>query len=319
LDQRSFTAPIRRAARSAATAALLVGALSAGVTAQDMEPKAYSASPVGANFLVAAFNASSGSIVTDEALPLADVNAHVRGLGIGLGHTFNLFDKLALASATMPYAWATVTGKIQEQAAETHRSGLADARLKFSINLRGNDAMTAREFMAAPRRMIIGASLTAVAPAGQYYPTKLINIGANRWAYKPELGVSVPKGKWDIDAYGGVWLFADTSDYFPGTARKSQSPIVAIQGHASYTVRPRLWIAADGTWYSGGSVQVNDGPPSASLNNSRLGVTTSLPIGRRYSLKVAYTSGVIVRTGTNFRTVAVGWQMLWFSPRWSGR
>jgi hypothetical protein len=318
LAQRVFTAPIRRAARSAA-AAIVVAALSAGVSAQDMEPKAYSASPVGANFLVAVFNGSSGSIVFDETLPFSDVNAHVRGLGIGLGHTFNVLGKLALASAAMPYAWADVTGKIQEQAAETHRSGLADARLKFSINLRGNDAMSAREFAAAPRRTIVGVSLTAAAPAGQYYPTKLINIGTNRWAYKPEVGVSVPKGRWDIDAYGGVWLFADNPDFYPGTARKSQSAVVAIQGHASYSVRPRFWIAGDGTWYTGGSSRVNDGTPSASLNNSRLGLTASLPIGRRQSLKVAYTSGVTVRHGTNFRTVAVAWQTLWLSPRWSGR
>ena len=78
-----------------------------------MEPKAYSASPVGANFLVVVFNGSSGSIVFDETLPFSDVNAHVRGVGIGLGHTFGLFGKLALASAAMPYAWADVTGKIE--------------------------------------------------------------------------------------------------------------------------------------------------------------------------------------------------------------
>ena len=66
------------------------------------------------------------------------------------------------------YSWADVTGKVQEQAAEVHQSGLADGRFKVSINLKGNDAMTPREFAAAPRGTVIGASLTVAAPAGQY-------------------------------------------------------------------------------------------------------------------------------------------------------
>ena len=95
--------------------------------------------------------------------------------------------------------------------------------------------------------------------------------------------------------------------------------MLAIQGHASYTFRPRLWVAADGTWYRGGSSRVNDGDASTSLNNSRLGLTVSFPVGRRYSAKVAYGSGLVARTGTDFSTVAIAWQVLWLSPRWSGR
>ena len=51
------------------------------------------------------------------------------------------------------------------------------------------------------------------------------------------------------------------------------------------------------------------------MNNSRAGVTLSMPVGVRYSLKVAYGSGVFVRKGTNFTSVAVAMQALWLSPR----
>lgn len=298
---------------------VVITLLAARVAAQDMEPKAYSASPVGANFLVVGYNGSTGGIVFDPTVPITDVDAHVRGVVVGLGHTFSLFGKLALASAALPYAWADVTGKVQEQAGETHRSGLADGRFKVSVNLSGNDAMTPREFAAAPRRTVIGASLTIGAPTGQYYQTKLVNVGTNRWSYKPEVGISHPTGKWDLDAYFGAWFFTDNPAFYPGGSRKSQSPVVAIQGHGSYSVRRQLWIAADGTWYSGGSGKVGDGEPSASMNNSRLGLTASLPFGTNSSIKVSYTTGVVVRTGTNFKTVAVAWQKLWLSPRWSGR
>jgi hypothetical protein len=122
-----------------------------------------------------------------------------------------------------------------------------------------------------------------------------------------------------VDAYVGGWLFAANPDFFPGGVERTQNAIVAIQAHASYTIRPHLWIAGDGTWYRGGRSRVGTGAPSTPLNNSRLGVTVSFPIGARYSIKAAYGTGVIVRTGSNFNTVTVAWQALWLSPRWAGR
>jgi len=299
--------------------ALVCLAVSIPAAAQEMEPKAYSASPVGANFLVSSFTRSTGAIVFDPALPISDIQAGVNGLVVGVGHTMNLFGKLGLVSAGLPMAWAHVTGNVFEEAKEVQRNGFGDMRLKLSVNLRGNPAMSPREFRAAGRHTIVGASVAVVAPTGQYNGTKLINVGSNRWAIKPEVGVSVPKGHWDLDAYMGLWFFAANGDFFPGGARRTQERMVAIQGHGSYTVKPRFWIAGDATWYHGGSSRVGDGDPSVALNNSRLGVTTSFPLGRRYSLKAAYSGGMLVRTGSNFRTLSVAFQALWLSPRWSGR
>ena len=44
----------------------------------------------------------------------------------------------------------------------------------------------------APPRTIVGVSLLVQAPTGQYDPDRLINIGTNRWTFRPEVGVSVP-------------------------------------------------------------------------------------------------------------------------------
>jgi hypothetical protein len=42
--------------------------------------------------------------------------------------------------------------------------------------------------------------------------------------------------------------------------------------------------------------------------NSRLGVTLSLPVSRRQSLKISYSDGIAARVGGKFRTLSVGWQ-----------
>lgn len=278
-----------------------------------MEPKAYSASPVGANFLVVSGSWSAGNVLFDPTVPITDVHADVRGLVAGTGHTFNLFGKLALATVGVPLATVRASGNVFDAPHDVTRSGLADMRLKISVNLRGNPAMSPREFAQAPRRMVIGASLSASAPIGQYVGTHLINIGNNRWAFKPEVGISWPKGHWDIDAYVGGWIFMNNDDYFPGGAQRKQASVVGIQAHASYTVRRGLWIAGDGTWYRGGSARVNDGSPTTPQRNARVGVTASLPLSARQSVKIAYGRGAIVRTGTDFRTIAVAWQMVWLT------
>src|SRR4051812_35012098 len=296
---------------------VLAGLLATGAlaSAQDMEPRAYSASPVGANFLVVVVSRSTGAVLLDPAIVITDVHADANTFALGLGHTFNLFGKLGLLSVTLPYAVADITGKVMENTGELHRSGLADSRLKLSVNLHGNDAMSPREFAAAPTRTVVGASVAVTAPASQYSATKLINLGTNRWSVKPEVGVAVPRGRWDLDGYLGLLLYTDNTDFYPGGVGRSQNPLLSIQGHVSYSIRPRLWIAADTTWYRGGSAQNEGGNPSPALNNVRGGVTISLPVLKRYSLKVAYGSGVVARTGTDFRTVSVAWQALWLSPR----
>ena len=298
-----------------ASIGVVVALLTCGpaVDAQDLEPKAYSASPVGAAFLVVGLARSTGSVLTDPTLPLTDIDAKINGVPVAAGYTFGLFGRLALVTAAVPYGWGEVSGLVGEEARSVTRSGLTDARAKLSINLVGNPAMGLREFAKAPRKVIVGTSLTVTAPTGQYDPGKLINLGTNRWGFKPEVGVAVPKGRWDIDAYVGVWLFTDNEDFYPGGRTRSQGRVVALQGHASYTFRPRLWAAVDATWYQGGGATVDGGEPAGSMNNSRLGATVSFPMSRQQSLKLSYSSGVSVRTGTNFRTLSVGWQWLRFT------
>ena len=265
---------------------------------------------MGAEFLVVGLSRSTGSVLTDPTLPITDIEAKVYGVAVAAGYTFGLLGKLALVTAALPYAWGDITGTVFEEARAISRSGLTDIRAKLSVNLVGNPAMGAREFARTPRRTVVGTSFTVTAPTGQYDGQKLINLGTNRWAFKPEIGVAVPRGRWDFDGYVGVWFFTDNDDFFPGGRSRTQDPVVALQGHVSYTFKPRLWAAVDATWYQGGGARVDDGDPSSDLNNSRLGGTVSFPMGRRQSLKFAYSSGLSARTGTNFRTLSVGYQFL---------
>jgi len=296
---------------------LLLGAVAAGALAprahaQELEPRSYSPSPVGVNFVGASYAYSSGAVLIDPSVPLSDVNAYVNGIALGWGRTFGLLGRQALVTATLPYAFGDVSGKVFESQQSITRSGLADVKARLAVNLYGNPAQTPQEFARRQRSpLLVGTSLTVTAPTGQYYGDKLINLGTNRWAFKPEIGVSVPRRKFDLDAYAGVWFFTDNPDFYPGGQSRHQDPLSAYQGHVSYTFRPSLWIAADGTWYGGGATSVGGGPKSGRQDNSRLGVTLSLPLNASQSAKFAFSRGALVRAGSNFNTIIAGWQLRW--------
>jgi hypothetical protein len=282
--------------------------------AQDLEPHAYSASPVGLNFLVLGFGYSTGFVLFDPTLPLSNVKANLNIPTVGYGRTFGLLGRQSLLTVGLPYVWGDISGDVSEQRRSIRRSGLADIRMKFSINLRGNPARSPRKFAELRKRaFIVGTSLTVSAPTGQYDPAKLINIGTNRWAFKPELGISYPvKKRLDLDLYFGTWLFTHNMDYFPGRKLRQQDPVTTLQGHISYTFRTRLWIAADMTWYRGGAAIADHGTPTGEQNNTRAGLTFSIPLGAKQSFKLAYSAGTTARVGSDFKTLTVVWQYSWF-------
>jgi hypothetical protein len=133
----------------------------AGVAvAQDLEPRAYAAAPVGLNFLVLAGGRSTGDVVVDPSLPVEDVHASVNSLSLGFGTTVNVLGRTGLLVAVVPYVWADATGRVGDETGHASRTGLGDPRLKFSVNLLGGRAVGPREFARAQRRTIAGVSLT---------------------------------------------------------------------------------------------------------------------------------------------------------------
>ena len=280
--------------------------------AQDLEPRAYSPNPSGANFVLLAYGHTTGDVVFDPSVPITNVSASVNLTALFYGRTFGLFGRSASAAVQLPYVWGNVAGDVFEQRRSVYRSGLADLRLRLTTNLVGGPARVPRRVReaAAPARRS-GPAWSLLAPTGQYDPAKLVNVGTNRWAVKPELGLSHPAGRWWFEAYAGVWLFRENHDFFGGSTRE-QSPLLALQGHVSYTFRPRLWLAGDATFYTGGRTTV-DGAQKADLQrNSRLGLTAAIPLRRSSAFRISWARGVVTRIGGDFTTLAVGYQFLWF-------
>lgn len=295
-----------------ATGLLLLTALAASAAgAQDLEPRSYSASPVGTNFLVAAYGRSSGDLVFDAAAPISDAQAEINLATAAYSKVFDLGGHQSSVLVAVPYLWGDASGNVGETSQSISRSGFGDTRVKFSTLLIGGPALSREAFASRKPGPIVGISLLAIAPTGEHMPDKLINLGSNRWAFKPEIGVSYPIGRWQADAYAGVWFYGE-NDQFLGGLRQEREPMGTFQAHLSYTFRPGLWAALNTTYYTGGATVIDGKLEANRQENARIGLTVSAPITQRQSLLFSYSQGTVTRFGGDFASFTISWRTLWF-------
>jgi len=179
----------------------------------------------------------------------------------------------------------------------------------------GGPALQPQQFVKWHQKVLLGASLRVIAPTGQYDPTKLVNWGINRWAFKPELGYSQRWGHWVLDGYAGVWFYTTNPAYYsiPTPQPQTESPIGALEGHLSYDFKKgRLWASLDGNFWWGGITALNGiRNRDTKQTSSRIGATASVPFTKHQPVKVSYSDGAFIRFGGNYNSVSVAWQYSW--------
>jgi hypothetical protein len=294
------------------TALVLAPVFAGDARSQELEPRAYLPAPTGTMFVLGGFGRSEGGILFDPSLDIGNVQADLWITTTGFGYTFGWLGRQTRVLAVFPTAWGAIAGDVHAQSQRQEIGGLVDPRFKLSVGLIGMPALTLSEFARAPRRTSVGASVTVVPPWGQYTSSQLVNLGYNRWAIKPEIGISKPWGRWTLEGSGGLWLFTANRSYYPGHVLKRQDPVLALQGHASYSLPHRSWLAINGTWFAGGQTRVDRALSPDLQRNTRVGMTLSIPIVGQQSVKFAYSIGATTRRGSDFNTFNATWQLVMF-------
>jgi hypothetical protein len=288
------------------------------VHAQDLTPRAYVITPLHSNAVSLSYVFNDGELLFDGTVPITGATGRLSVPALSLYHSLSVFGRSANVTATLPYGVGTFKGTVVGAELSAYRSGLLDSVFRFSLNLKGAAAMELGQMRQWRQKHLLGASLKLVAPTGQYDPTKLINLGGNRWAIKPELGYSGRRGHFVLDAYASVWFFTRNPEFFsrnqyvPGTQDQTQDPIVAFETHLSYDVKPRLWLSLDGNFWYGGRTSSNGVENPATLQkSSRIGVTASFPLTPHQAIKIGFADGAYVRFGGNYKIASVAWQYSW--------
>jgi len=283
--------------------------------AQDLSPRAYLITAVNSNAVTLTASFYTGGINLGGTVPITGATGTYVVPIATLYHSLNFFGRSANINLALPYGVGNFSGDVLGKGRSAYRSGLLDFTMRFSVNLKGGPAMQAKEYAKWKQKMILGASLKVIAPTGQYSPTKLINWGINRWAFKPEFGYSQRWGNWILDGYAGVWFYTRNDAFFnkPLPTPQTEEPIGSFEGHLSYDFsKQRMWASLDGNFWFGGVTALNGiRNPVTRQTASRIGGTFALPITKHQSLKFSYSDGTYVRFGGNYNNVAVAWQYSW--------
>jgi hypothetical protein len=299
---------IHRHVRAAALVAVFLG--TSGVArAQDLEPRAYTNTPVGLNFLVVGYGYTSGGLATDPALPIEDAHLETHAALLAYARSIDVLGLSGKVDVILPYAWLSGSALVAGRPRERDISGFGDPRFRLSVNLYGAPALSLEQFTQYEQDVIIGASVAVTPPLGQYESDKLINIGTNRWSVKPEIGISKAFGRLTIEIVPGVVLYTENGDFLGRT--REQDPLFSVQGHLIYALRSGIWAAFDATYYRGGTSTI-DGTSTDTLQEStRLGLTVALPINRYQSIKLYGSTSVSTRAGGGFDGAGAVWQLRW--------
>ena len=282
--------------------------LSASVSAQDLTPRAYWPAPKGTKLLVLGYAYQTGDVVTDPSLPVTGIDSTINTGVIAYQQTISLFGRTSNFQLELPYVDGTTTGEVRNVAGRRDVSGLGDIRGTLSINLVGAPSMTRADFQELRKnpRPILGASITIVAPTGEYEADKLINIGTNRWAIRARLGYIQPLSpKWLMELAIGTWIFED-NDEFLGETRE-QEPIGAIDFSLIRRFRPGFWASLNLNYYLGGRTIISGSESADFQRNSRAGVTMVYPFKRRHAIKASFSNGVVTESGGDFQTIALSY------------
>ena len=244
--------------------------------AQDMEPRAYSASPIDTNFVLGSYSRVTGAASLDPSLPIKNLKGSINGSLVAYDRTFELFGQQASAAVVLPFFDADFSGEVFDASKQVNRKGLGDIRFRITESLIGGPALTPAEFVHRQPTTTVGISFAMSAPTGDYNPQHVLNVSTHRWSFKPEVGFSQPFGDFFLYGSAGVWLFTDNGNYFGGDT-------------------------------------ILDGINTRDFQSvTRYGATLSVPLADGLSAKVAWSSWLTAHNGGAFDSLILTMQYRWF-------
>ena len=296
-------------------ALVLVLLVALPATAQELDPRRWSHLPTGINIAGGGYAYTDAKIGVDPVLQLENVELEMNTSVAKYIRTFELFDKSARIDLTQTYRDGQWTGVLNGAPASTKRGGLSDTVVRLAINLIGAPPLEGKEYAAYRAQTdvetIVGVGLAVRLPTGEYMDDKLINLGTNRYTFRPQLGVVHTRGKWSIELTGAVWIFTDNDEFFNGS-KLENDPLYILHGHLIHTFRPGFWMGASAGYDFGGKSTLDGVEKDDRKGNLSWALSLGFPITPKLGVKVAY---IQTRTqepvGKDTDTIIVGFSTFW--------
>jgi hypothetical protein len=279
--------------------------------AQFTDPRTYDNTPVGVNQIELAYAYAHSDTLIDTSLIIAGANLDLNQGAIQYTRNFAFLHRLAWVQPSVPLAG--LNGSIDGTSISGSTIGAGDSSYNISMLLKGGPALSAAQFANFKPVTTIGASLTFTAPTGQYNSTKILNLGSDRWSFKPEIALSEPFGpeqKWEFDAYANAYFYTDNTSYH-GTEALRQQALPGFEGHISYSFTDDLWASLDTRYSFRGDTFVNGVNQNDSQKNFGLGSEVNLSLNSQNSIVFEFAKALVHQNGPALTGFAVRYDYSW--------
>jgi hypothetical protein len=281
------------------------------VYAQFTDPRNYENTPVGLNQLEVAYAYVRSNASIDTSIIVAGAKFNLSQGTIDYTHYFGFFDRLVWIEASVPLAG--LNGSITGTNIQGSVTGAGDSSYELAALLKGGPALSREQFENYKPTTTLGVSLTITAPTGLYNPNKLLNLGSDRWSFKPEFAVSHPFGpeqKWEFDAYANAYFYTDNTSYH-GVQILRQQPLPGIEGHISYSFSNSVWASLDARYSLRGSTLVSGVNQNNAQQNFILGSEVNVSLNPHSSLVFELAKVLVHQNGASYTGFAVKYDYSW--------
>lgn len=294
---------------------LLTSGLSLQCFALDPDPRRWAHLPIDANFGGFAYAHTVADIFIDPTLALENVEMKLDTLAGKYIRTFEAFNRSARIDITQAYQEGQWTGLLEGTPATTSKSGLSDTFVRVAINLFGAPAIRGKEFAAYRAKTnietTVGVGLAVRLPTGHYQKDKALNLGQNRFVFRPQLGITHARGKWSTELTGEIALYTNNDEFFNGHQLETK-PLYIVHGHLIYTITPGHWTSFSLGYDRGGENTVNGIDKNDSRQNIGWKLSYAYPINRTSGIKLTYL-GIRTQQAVGFdsETLALSMSFMW--------
>ena len=289
--------------------------LSSSCLGEELEPRQWAHLPIDTNFIGAGYGYTQADIDFDPVLKIENGQMEMNTWAAKYLRSFALFKKTARIELLQTYQEGRWTGLLDGVPTTVRRSGWSDTNLRFAINLYGSPPLQGKEYAAyraaTEIETIVGAGLSVQLPTGRYLNDKLINVGTNRFTFRPQIGVVHSWGNWSLETTGLVALYTDNNEFYNGKKLK-QDPLYIIHSHLIYTFHPGVWASVSAGYDYGGRSTVDGTSKDDRKQNLAWAFSFGFPVSRHLGAKIAYMgTRTQESTGIDSDTFAVGFSAFW--------
>jgi|LGVF01.2.fsa_nt_gb hypothetical protein len=283
--------------------------------AEELEPRRWAHLPIDTNFVATGYAYTETDIGFDPVLKLENVQMEMDTWIAKYIRSFALLEKTARIDILQAYQEGRWSGLLDGTPKTVKRSGWSDTFLRFAINLYGAPPLQGKEYAkyreTTKIETIIGAGLSVQLPTGDYMDDKLINLGSNRFTFRPQVGAVHTRGKWSLETTGVVAFYTDNNDFFNGN-KLEQDPLYSFNGHLIYSFRPGLWASTSVGYDYGGRSSVDGTKKNDRKQNLAWALSFGFLVNRHLGVKVAYIgTRTQESTGIDSDTLAIGVSTFW--------